>query len=116
MSPALPIARRGEGIELAVKVTPKAGRSAVAGVVVDAAGAAWLAVKVAAPPEGGRANDAVLALLAKALDVPVSACRLVAGATARWKRLAIQGDPATLEWRAEVLIDQSRRRMPLEKG
>lgn len=96
--------RRPHGIELAVKVTPKAGRDRIEGVVVDAAGAAWLAVKVAAPAQGGKANRAVLALLAARLGVAASTLELVAGAGARWKRVAVAGDPAWLETRAEALL------------
>ena len=86
------VARKADGIELAIKVTPRAGRNVVGGRSSrDAAGTAWLAVKVTAPPEGGRANDAVLALLAKALGVPASACRFAAGASSRWKRVHVAG-------------------------
>ena len=94
---------RGDGIELALKITPRAGRDAVRGVIVDAAGGAWLAVQVCAPPGAGRANAAVIALLAAALDVPRSACRLVAGTTSRWKRVGVAGDPAALVARARAL-------------
>ena len=69
----------------------------------DAAGDAWLSVKVTAPADGGRANEAVLRLLAKALGVPASACRLAAGATSRWKRVHVAGDPEALAARAAVL-------------
>lgn len=100
---ASPVLRRPHGIELAVKVTPKAGRDRIEGVVVDAAGAAWLAVKVAAPAQGGKANRAVLALLAARLGVAASTLELVAGAGARWKRVAVAGDPAWLESRASEL-------------
>jgi uncharacterized protein (TIGR00251 family) len=103
----LPLARRRDGVELAVKVTPKAGRAAIDGIVADAAGAVWLAVKVTAPPDGGKANEAVLALLAKRLGVPGSALGLVAGATARWKRIAVIGDPAELERRVAALAGRS---------
>jgi uncharacterized protein len=102
-----PVVRRADGIELAVKVTPKAGRSAIDGVVVDAAGAAWLAVKVTAPADAGRANEAVMALLAKRLGVPASALRLVAGATARWKRIAVAGEPEALAREALALAGRS---------
>lgn len=103
MTSASPLTRRGDGIELALKVTPRAGRLAVEGIVVDAAGAAWLAVKVTAPPDQGRANTAVLALLAKRLGVPGSACQLVAGATSRWKRVRVSGDVEPLARRAAAL-------------
>ncbi|MEK0086136.1 DUF167 family protein [Benzoatithermus flavus] len=107
MTPKLPLARRKEGVELALKVTPKAGKATIEGVVVDAAGAPWLAVKVTAPPDGGKANEAVLTLLAKRLGVPAPAIRLVAGATARWKRVAIAGDPEELERRLLALLPGS---------
>jgi uncharacterized protein YggU (UPF0235/DUF167 family) len=58
---------------------------------------------VTAPPDGGRANDAVLQLIAKALGVPASACRVAAGATSRWKRVHVAGDPDALATRAAVL-------------
>lgn len=100
---ASPVAHRPGGIELALKVTPRAGRDRVEGVVVDAAGAAWLAVKVAAPAEGGKANRAVLALLAERLGVPASVAELSAGANARWKRILVSGDAAELARRAATL-------------
>ena len=51
-------------------------------------------VRVAAPPEGGKANAAVCRVVAKALGVPKSAVRVVAGASARMKTLEIEGaDP-----------------------
>jgi uncharacterized protein YggU (UPF0235/DUF167 family) len=102
-----PVVRRADGIELAVKVMPKAGRSAIEGVVLDAAGSAWLAVKVTAPADGDRANEAVMALLAKRLGVPASALRLVAGATARWKRVGVAGEPEALARAAEALAGRS---------
>ena len=79
-----------------MRVTPKAGRDAVAGVVRDAAGTCWLAVKVSSPPEDGRANDATIRLLARCCAVAPSAIRLAAGAGSRWKRLVIAGDAEDL--------------------
>jgi uncharacterized protein YggU (UPF0235/DUF167 family) len=93
---ASPALRHAAGHELAVKVTPRAGRSMVAGIATDAAGHAWLAVKVTAAPESDRANNAVLALLARSLAVPCSSCRVIAGATSRWKRILVDGDGAEL--------------------
>jgi hypothetical protein len=60
-------------------------------------------VKVTAPPDGGRANEAVLALLAKVLGVPAGACRLAAGSSGRWKRVHVAGDPERLSARAAAL-------------
>lgn len=102
--PPSPFARRAMGLELAVKATPRARKEAIEGVVLDAAGAAWLVVKVTAPPDAGKANAAVLALLAKALGVPPSALSLVAGAGSRWKRVLASGAPEDLLARAEALL------------
>ena len=64
MSDPAYLRRRPDGVEVAVKVTPKAGRAGIDAPLVDAAGQAWLAVKVCEPPEDGRATDAVRRLLA----------------------------------------------------
>lgn len=98
------------GIELAVKVTPKAGRDGIEGVVTDAAGQTWLALKVTAPADSGKANRAVLALLAKVLDVPASRLTLTAGASARWKRIAVAGDPPSLAAAVEALLEPATSR------
>ena len=100
----LPLVRRERGIELAVKVTPRAARAVVDGVVLDASGGAWLAVRVTAPPDSGRANAALCRLLATALGVPPSSVALLAGAAARWKRVGVQGDPEELAARVAQLL------------
>ena len=69
-----------------LQVQPAAGRTAVAGRFGDA-----LKVKVAAPPEGGRANEACSALLAEIFGVKPQAVELLSGETSRSKRFAISG-------------------------
>jgi hypothetical protein len=71
---------------LRLRVVPGARRSGVVG----RHGAAWK-VRVSAPAEGGRANEAVLALLAGVLDVPRRDVALTAGAASRDKVVALQG-------------------------
>src|SRR5687767_15550556 len=71
---------------LRLHVQPGAGRSAVVGRHGDA-----LKVRVAAPPAGGRANDAVLALLAETLGAKPADMELVGGASSRSKRVRIKG-------------------------
>jgi hypothetical protein len=83
-------------VQIALRVTPKGGRDAVEGWTRDAAGRPVLKVRVAVAAEGGAANAAVLALLAKALRRPKSALRLVAGHTARLKRIEVEVAEAEL--------------------
>ena len=66
------------------------------GVELRDDGTAVLRVRVSAVPDKGKANAAVVALLAKALGVPKSAVSVVSGETSRMKTLAIVGDGETL--------------------
>ena len=86
-------------LRIAVRLTPKGGRDAIEGWVADAAGARLLKARVAAPPEDGKANRALTALIAKAVGVAPSKVAIVAGETARVKRIEIVGDPAILSQR-----------------
>lgn len=69
-----------------LRVAPGSARSGVVG----RHGEAWK-VRVAAPPEGGRANDALVALLAEALDVPRHDVTLLSGHGARDKVVNLSG-------------------------
>jgi uncharacterized protein (TIGR00251 family) len=71
---------------IAVVVSPGAKRSEVVGRQGDA----WK-LRVTAPPERGRANAAVCALLAEALGVPAASVRVAAGATSRRKVVEVDG-------------------------
>jgi uncharacterized protein (TIGR00251 family) len=80
-------------VRLAVHVTPRAGADTVGGWR-----GAELAVRVTAPPDEGRANDAVCRLVAKSLGLPKSAVAVERGGASRHKLLAILGvDAATVE-------------------
>ena len=76
---------------LVVRLTPRGGRDAIDGWTRDAAGAAVLRVRVAAPPADGAANAALVALLARLLGRPKRDVRIVAGAASRLKRVEIDG-------------------------
>jgi uncharacterized protein len=73
-------------IRLRVRVSPGARRVGVAGRI----GEAWK-LRVAAPAEGGRANEAVVRLLAETLDVPRRGVTLVSGHGARDKVVELEG-------------------------
>jgi uncharacterized protein (TIGR00251 family) len=90
------------GVELTVRVTPKGGRDAIDGITALADGTCVLKVRLRAPPSEGEANAALIRLLAQALGVPQRAVSLVAGASARIKRLKIEGG-ATLAGRLEAI-------------
>lgn len=95
MSPASPFQAVADGVRVAVRVTPRAAADRISGVALDQAGVAWLQVTVTAVPEDGRANKAVVALLAKRWRVPKSTVAVVQGATDRRKTLLVRADDAT---------------------
>jgi uncharacterized protein (TIGR00251 family) len=78
-----------------LRVSPGANSAQVVGRY----GEAWK-VRVAAPPEGGRANEAVVRLLAETLSLPRDAVTLVSGHGARDKIVQLAGlDPTQIERR-----------------
>jgi uncharacterized protein YggU (UPF0235/DUF167 family) len=83
-------------VRLTVRLTPRAARSAVEGIARDAAGEPYLAVRVTAPPEGGKANAALIRLLARHWRLPAGDLRLVAGASGRRKVLEVEDPPERL--------------------
>lgn len=74
----------GERLSFTIRVTPRASANRVGG---ERDG--MLVVRVTAPPVEGKANDAVVALLATALGVPPAAVHLMRGAAARTKRVSV---------------------------
>jgi uncharacterized protein (TIGR00251 family) len=92
-----------EGLRLALRVTPKARREAI-GSVVERPDGARLDVAVNAPPEDGKANAAVVVLLAKALGVAKGNVRVVQGASSRQKLVLITGDGSAVIGRLEALL------------
>lgn len=78
---------------MAIRVAPKAARNAISGKTTDE-----LAIKVSvtAPPEDGKANAAVIKLLAKAWKLPKSGISVAKGATSRDKTLHVAGDTDTV--------------------
>jgi uncharacterized protein (TIGR00251 family) len=99
------VERSANGIVIVTRLTPRGGRDAIDGWSKSADGSLYLKVRVSAVPEDGRANAALVTLMAKTLGVAKSAVAVVAGHTARLKRIEIFGDKEILRARLMALGD-----------
>ncbi len=79
-----------------VRLTPKSGRDAIEGWSNDAAGKAFLKARVAAAAEDGKANSALVELIARKLGVKKASVRIVSGATSRVKLIEVDADRTIL--------------------
>ena len=87
------------GVEVAVRVIPRARKSDVSGVRGGS-----LLVRLAAPPLDGAANQALVELLASRLNVAVRSVHIISGERSRNKRVAIAGVTA-IAFRRALAID-----------
>jgi hypothetical protein len=99
-----PYRRVAGGVLLHVRVTPNAGVDRIEGIEQRDDASVVLRVRVAAVSDRGRANLAVVALVAKRLGVAKSSVTVVAGETARLKTLRVQGEPEGLVAAIEGVI------------
>lgn len=106
--PTSPFSPAGDGVRVRLRVQPRARRNQADGLVAEADGGVALKVAVTAPAEYGKANAAVIALLAKAWGLPKSAFTVVAGAAERRKIIHLQGDPARLMQALGPWLEESR--------
>ncbi len=84
-----PLRTTPKGTFLHVRVTPKSGRDEISGLVASVTGNVALVIKVTAIPDKGKANQAVIEVLAKALHVSKSSFRLASGETSRDKVIEV---------------------------
>jgi uncharacterized protein (TIGR00251 family) len=82
---------RDDGLVVAIRVTPRGGRDAI-----TAGTDAHLAARLAAAPVDGKANAALIALVARSFGVAKRDVTLIGGETARLKRLHVAGDATAL--------------------
>lgn len=75
-----------DGVVLSLHIQPGAKKTEISGIHGDA-----LKIRLAAPPVDGKANDALLAFLARTLGLPKSRVLLISGQTSRSKRVAVTG-------------------------
>jgi uncharacterized protein len=104
MAASLPFAVAPDGLRLKVRLAPKASVAGILGIAAEADGGVALKIAVAAPPEAGKANDALLGLVAGLLDLRRRDVTLALGATNRRKLVHVAGDPAALARRLEEVL------------
>lgn len=86
------VAPSANGFRVFIRLTPKAGREGIQGLQDDGSGQCRLKIGVTAVPEKGKANAALIKLLAKRLKVSKSAIEIISGETDRNKVLQVRGD------------------------
>jgi len=89
---------------VAVRLTPRGGRDAIDGLGMASDGNCHIKARVRAAPEGGKANAALIAMLADRLGIAKSAISLASAATSRQKRLKVEGDAVALAARIDALM------------
>jgi hypothetical protein len=83
------------GVTLKVRLTPKSSRDAIEGLA-DFGGETVVKARVRAVPEQGRANAALVTLIADWLELPSSRVSVAQGTKSRLKHVAIEGDASEL--------------------
>ncbi len=92
----LPFVRRDDTVQVKIRLTPRAARNALDGLVTGADGELLLGARVTAAPEQGRANTALVKLLSSSWHLPRSRLSIARGASSRRKTIAIAGADADL--------------------
>jgi uncharacterized protein len=85
-----------DGLRVAIRLSPRAKADRLLSVAGNSEGGLAINASVTAPPEGGRANEALLRLLAHAWRLPRRDLSIVAGAAGRNKIVRVAGDPHRL--------------------
>jgi len=91
-----PIIPAPDGVSVAIRVSPRAKTDRLLGIVTVADGRRMIKASVSAPAHEGRANQALLQLLARVLRLPRRDLSISAGAESRNKFVRVQGDPQQL--------------------
>lgn len=102
----MPFSLAADGVRARIRLTPKAARDRITGTKLTVDGCRELAVSVTAAPERGRANAALIALLAREWSLPKGAIRIISGETDRHKLLALTDDPAPLMLRLQSWFEE----------
>jgi len=82
-----------QGVEIRVKVVPGSSRTKIVGTLDD-----MIKIKISAPPEKGKANQSLIAFMAKLLSVKKNDIEIISGKTNPVKTLRISGtDPVAVK-------------------
>jgi uncharacterized protein len=93
-----PISSTATGVRLQLRIQPRASREEIVGVAGDA-----IRIRLTAPPVEGAANEALVRLLARRLEVARSAVEVISGLAGRDKLVAVEG----------ITAEQAARRLGL---
>jgi uncharacterized protein len=85
-----------DGLRVAIRLVPRAMGDRLVAIAATPEGGRVLKATVTAPPEAGRANEALLRLLAQAWHIPRRDISIIQGLTSRNKAVRIAGDPHRL--------------------
>ncbi len=91
-----PFTAATEGVRVAVQLRPRASATGIDGIALDGDGVPRLVARVTAAPERGKANAALIALLAREWRLPKGSMRVTAGAASRRKTVTVEGAPEVL--------------------
>lgn len=98
-----------DGLIVTVRLTPKAGRDSIDGIVHLSDGRTVLKARVSAAPTDGEANDALTRLLAQTLRIAPRSVTLIGGTASRIKRMLIKGDIAAVVAALEQIREVAAR-------
>lgn len=90
-----------DGARMPVRLTPRASREGVQGLAFEADGSTVVKMSVTAPPEDGKANAALIKLLATAWGVPKSSISIASGAASRRKTVLVAGERPAIRRKLE---------------
>jgi uncharacterized protein (TIGR00251 family) len=95
-SKASPFAAARDGVRVRIRLTPRASANRLVGLVAESDGGVALKIMVTAAAEHGKANDALIALLARLWHLAKSDISIAAGAGDRRKTVHVAGAAAQL--------------------
>lgn len=95
------------GLRLFIRLTPKAKKTALNGVMIDEEDKVVLKASVTSVPEKGKANAALIKLLCKEWKLAKSDIEITQGELNRHKTLLLKGDPQALAQRLTEWMKQN---------